>query len=62
MTKYTYEVEGPVYIVWMSWSELLQCSITVRPEVFDTRKEAVARVKELIAEDRSKGHESEYLR
>ena len=61
MTKYFYRVEEFVHIVWVSWFNPQNDNVTILPEFFNTRKEAMAAVKELIAEDRSKGFESEFL-
>jgi len=64
MSKFRYQVEGPVYIVWVGIDDPLQniTAWTVWPETFQTRKQAVADVKEWVAEERNEGHESEYVR
>jgi len=63
MSKLTYKVVGPVHIVWVGVDDPLQSATSwaIWPEPFDTRKQAVAVVKQWIAEDRSEGEESEYL-
>jgi hypothetical protein len=58
MSNITYQIEGPVYIIWMHWAHEKDHS-NILPKTYKTKAEAVKEVQQWIFDDQIASHGSE---